>query len=194
MLAAISGSRQMFLPLTVSPHRTLPGGWASARFAQQSFARLTKMTQWGSAEVEPRRERGWERERDAERHHTRRRAALPSSAICSATTSRPFGLAFSRKPSRSSGITTYPPRLAPRQILPADHALPHKGKVTIRRSYGFRSHRVLESVLYHSPGKLSEPNLPTISYHESFSESDLCSERAGRAGADFLALLHELMP
>jgi hypothetical protein len=30
-------------------------------------------------------------------------------------------------------------------------------KVTMRKSYGFRTHRVLELALYHSLGKLPEP-------------------------------------
>jgi transposase len=33
----------------------------------------------------------------------------------------------------------------------------NKAKVTMRRSYGFRTHRVLELALYHSLGKLPEP-------------------------------------
>jgi transposase len=35
--------------------------------------------------------------------------------------------------------------------------LNNKAKVTMRRSYGFRTFRVLELALYHSPGKLPEP-------------------------------------
>jgi transposase len=33
----------------------------------------------------------------------------------------------------------------------------NKAKVTMRKSYGFRTYRVLELALYHSLGKLSEP-------------------------------------
>jgi len=35
--------------------------------------------------------------------------------------------------------------------------LNNKAKVTMRRSYGFRTFRVLELALYHSLGKLPEP-------------------------------------
>jgi transposase len=42
--------------------------------------------------------------------------------------------------------------------------LNNKAKVTIRRSYGFRTFRVLELALYHSLGKLPEPTLT----HEVF--------------------------
>ena len=35
--------------------------------------------------------------------------------------------------------------------------LSNKPKVTARKSYGFRTYRVLELVLYHSLGKLPEP-------------------------------------
>ena len=35
--------------------------------------------------------------------------------------------------------------------------LDNKAKVTMRKSYGFRTHRVLELALYHSLGKLPEP-------------------------------------
>ena len=39
-----------------------------------------------------------------------------------------------------------------------------QSKVTMRRSYGFRTYRVLELALYHSLGKLPEPE----STHEFF--------------------------
>ena len=42
--------------------------------------------------------------------------------------------------------------------------LNNKAKVTMRRSYGFRTFRVLELALYHSLGKLPEPTLT----HEFF--------------------------
>jgi hypothetical protein len=35
--------------------------------------------------------------------------------------------------------------------------LNNKAKVTMRKSYGFRTYRVLELALYHSFGKLREP-------------------------------------
>lgn len=35
--------------------------------------------------------------------------------------------------------------------------LNNKARVTIRKSYGFRAYRVLELALYHSLGKLPEP-------------------------------------
>jgi transposase len=37
--------------------------------------------------------------------------------------------------------------------------LNNKAKVTMRRSYGFRTFRILELALYHSLGKLPEPEL-----------------------------------
>jgi hypothetical protein len=42
--------------------------------------------------------------------------------------------------------------------------LNNKAKVTMRRSYGFRTFRVLELALYHTLGKLPEPKLT----HEFF--------------------------
>src|SRR5246127_5520878 len=48
--------------------------------------------------------------------------------------------------------------------------LNNKAKVTMRKSYGFRTYRVLELALYHSLGKLPEPDC-TISSDESFGES-----------------------
>ena len=36
-------------------------------------------------------------------------------------------------------------------------SLNNKAKVTMRKSYGFRTYRVLELTLYHSLGKLPEP-------------------------------------
>ena len=42
--------------------------------------------------------------------------------------------------------------------------LNNKAKVTVRRSYGFRTFRILELALYHSLGKLPEPELT----HEFF--------------------------
>jgi transposase len=35
--------------------------------------------------------------------------------------------------------------------------LNNKAKVTMRRSYGFRTYRILELALYHTLGKLPEP-------------------------------------
>lgn len=43
--------------------------------------------------------------------------------------------------------------------------LNNKAKVTMRKSYGFRTYRVLGLALYHSLGKLPEPELT----HELFS-------------------------
>jgi transposase len=40
----------------------------------------------------------------------------------------------------------------------------NKAKVTMRKSYGFRTYRVLELALYHSLGKLPEP----VSTHDFF--------------------------
>ena len=37
--------------------------------------------------------------------------------------------------------------------------LNNKAKVTMRKSYGFRTYRVLELALYHSLGKLPEPEV-----------------------------------
>ena len=37
--------------------------------------------------------------------------------------------------------------------------LNNKAKVTMRKSYGFRTFRCLELALYHSPGKLPEPRI-----------------------------------
>ena len=46
--------------------------------------------------------------------------------------------------------------------------LSNKAKVTMRKSYGFRTYRVLELALYLPLGKLPEPDQPTISSDESF--------------------------
>jgi hypothetical protein len=46
--------------------------------------------------------------------------------------------------------------------------LNNKAKITMGKSYGFRTFRVLEMALYHSLGKLSERNAPTNSSDESF--------------------------
>src|SRR5205807_7433467 len=45
--------------------------------------------------------------------------------------------------------------------------LNNKAKVTMRKSYGFRTYRVLELALYHSLGKLPEPD----STHDFFGSS-----------------------
>ena len=42
--------------------------------------------------------------------------------------------------------------------------LNNKAKVTMRKSYGFRTYRALELALYHSLGKLPEP----VSTHDFF--------------------------
>ena len=70
-----------------------------------------------------------------------------------------------------------PPLLKPaseesrHSIMPADVSRSltssgenNKAKVTMRRSYGFRTFRILELALYHSLGKLPEPELT----HEFF--------------------------
>jgi hypothetical protein len=46
--------------------------------------------------------------------------------------------------------------------------LNNKAKVTMRKSYGFRTFPVLELALYHSLAKLPEPSLTTISSDESY--------------------------
>jgi Transposase len=46
--------------------------------------------------------------------------------------------------------------------------LNNKTKVTMRKSYGFRTFRCLELALHHSLGKLSEPESTTISSDESY--------------------------
>ena len=51
----------------------------------------------------------------------------------------------------------------------------NKAKVTMRRSYGFRTFRVLELALYHSLVKLPEPKLT----HE-FSDEALTRTGHGR--------------
>jgi len=45
--------------------------------------------------------------------------------------------------------------------------LNNKAKVTMSKSYGFRAYRVLELALYHSLGKLPEPELTHRSSDES---------------------------
>jgi transposase len=40
----------------------------------------------------------------------------------------------------------------------AVEGLDYKAKVTTRKSHGFRTYRVLELALYHSRGKLGEPD------------------------------------
>src|SRR5207248_11211867 len=47
--------------------------------------------------------------------------------------------------------------------------LNNKAKLTMRKSYGFRTFRALELALYHSLGKLPEPNQPTMFSDESLS-------------------------
>jgi len=46
--------------------------------------------------------------------------------------------------------------------------LNNKAKVTMRKSYGFRTYRVLELALYHSLGKLPEPESTHVFSDESF--------------------------
>ena len=58
--------------------------------------------------------------------------------------------------------------------------LNNKAKVTMRKSYGFRTYRVLELALYHSLGKLPSRNLPTSFSDESFVQTSLPSLRSPR--------------
>jgi len=51
--------------------------------------------------------------------------------------------------------------------------LNNKAKVTRRNSYGFRTYRILELALYHSLGKLPEPE----STHDSSDEPKLMPRR-----------------
>jgi hypothetical protein len=56
--------------------------------------------------------------------------------------------------------------------------LNNKAKVTMRKSYGFRTYRVLELALYHSLGKLPEPD----STHDSSDDPTLkAGPRLGKA-------------
>jgi hypothetical protein len=56
--------------------------------------------------------------------------------------------------------------------------LNNKAKVTMRKSYGFRTFRCLELALYHSLGKLPEPE----STHEFFCRTeDVIGRAAGTA-------------
>jgi hypothetical protein len=54
----------------------------------------------------------------------------------------PFVINFKAKKEFSSGVI---------------EGLNNKAKVTMRRSYGFRTYRILELALYHTLGKLPEP-------------------------------------
>jgi hypothetical protein len=55
--------------------------------------------------------------------------------------------------------------------------LNNKAKVTMRRSYGFRTFRILELALYHSLGKLPEPELA----HEFFERFKIMGKGCARA-------------
>src|ERR1700732_4716331 len=60
--------------------------------------------------------------------------------------------------------------------------LNNKAKVTMRKSYGFRTFRVLELALYHSLAKLPEPQVTTISSEESLSSTgprSICRKSSG---------------
>jgi transposase len=54
--------------------------------------------------------------------------------------------------------------LAPIRAIGVDEGLNNKAKLTMRKSYGFRTFHILELALYHSLGKLPEPELT----HEFF--------------------------
>jgi transposase len=56
--------------------------------------------------------------------------------------------------------------------------LNNKAKVTVRKSYGFRTFRVLELALYHSLGKLPEPELTHDFSQLSLSRIAICQPRA----------------
>ena len=53
--------------------------------------------------------------------------------------------------------------------------LNNKAKVTMRKSYGFRTYRVLELALYHSLAKLTEPESTREFSDESHSEAAIPS-------------------
>ena len=55
--------------------------------------------------------------------------------------------------------------------------LNNKAKVTMRKSYGFRTYRVLELALYHSLGKLPEPESTISSDEPLFKASTESSTR-----------------
>src|SRR5204862_5663073 len=57
--------------------------------------------------------------------------------------------------------------------------LNNKAKVTMRKSYGFRTYRVLELALYHSLGKLPEPD----STHDFFCGVGFKKQAAERSGS-----------
>jgi transposase len=47
--------------------------------------------------------------------------------------------------------------------------LNNKAKVTLRKSYGFRTYRVLELSLYHSLGKLPSASIASREIHRSWA-------------------------
>jgi hypothetical protein len=68
--------------------------------------------------------------------------------------------------------------------------LNNKAKVTMRKSYGFRTYRILEPALYRALGKLPSRKQPTISSDESKLETQpgtidvIVIDRAGKASAN----------
>jgi transposase len=60
--------------------------------------------------------------------------------------------------------------------------LNNKAKVTLRKSYGFRTCRVLELSLYHSPGKLPEAECTHDFFLRSLTSLDLVAMRGRAAG------------
>jgi hypothetical protein len=69
--------------------------------------------------------------------------------------------------------------------------LNNKAKTTMRKSYGFRTYRVLELALYHSLGKLRSRSPPTIFSDEPLKETlAATSRRRGPRAARSSLLLH----
>jgi hypothetical protein len=63
--------------------------------------------------------------------------------------------------------------------------LNNKAKVTVRKSYGFRTYRVLELALYHSLGKLREPE----STNDFFSRINITGHILGNSVDSIAAFL-----
>ena len=74
---------------------------------------------------------------------------------------RVYGEAFTRKSFAGSRTRKYELVCGCVAFVPKFEEEPcflnNKAKVTMRKSYGFRTYRVLELALYHSLGKLPEP-------------------------------------
>jgi transposase len=78
---------------------------------------------------------------------SKNRAALRGSALRSSFRERQILNYFRAQKLISSGVV---------------EGLDNKAKVIMRKSYGFRTYRVLELALYHSLGKLPEPELTHV--------------------------------